>query len=251
MNPVSEWLAWAGIPAGTVVSTIAIPVVSAFVILMVTRALSRLLHGLRPRIHMHPNAVTVVTRTVGGVLWVCAGLLLIDAWGVSVGGLWTVLVSIITAVGVGFLAVWTMVSNVTASLFIAIWRPFHFGETVEMLPEGLRGRVTDRNLMFTTIYESNGTVLHIPNNLFFQKMFRVGGDAEFAGLDGAGDAAEPRNEYPNRIEAERERDFAQAEAESRSNGRDQVRWPPTGEFNGHVRDGGDSGPRRGDTARGS
>jgi small-conductance mechanosensitive channel len=222
MNQVSGWLGWLGIPVGTVVSTIAIPVVAAFVIVAVTRALSRLLHGLRPRIHMHPNAVTVVTRTVGGLLWVCAGLLLVDAWGVSVGGLWTVLVSIVTAVGVGFLAVWTMVSNVTASLFIAIWRPFHFGETVEMLPEGLRGRVTDRNLMFTTIYESNGTVLHIPNNFFFQKIFRVGDDREFTTLNRAGDAVGLQTNQSGHSEACRETDPAAISTKREVNGRDQA-----------------------------
>jgi small-conductance mechanosensitive channel len=216
MHQVSAWLAYLGIPVGTVLCTIAIPAVSAIVIFTATRALSHVLHGLRPRIHMHPNAVTVITRTVGGVLWVCAGLLLVDAWGLSVGGLWTVMVSIITAVGVGFLAVWTMVSNVTASLFIAIWRPFHFGETVEMLPEGLRGRVTDRNLMFTTIYESNGTVLHIPNNFFFQKIFRVGNDREFVTPDRAGDAVD------------RETGLAAISAEREANGLDQEFHPAGG-----------------------
>lgn len=43
-------------------------------------------------------------------------------------------------IGVGFLATWTMVSNVTASVFMAIWKPFHFGNTVEVLPEKLEGR---------------------------------------------------------------------------------------------------------------
>jgi small-conductance mechanosensitive channel len=69
---------------------------------------------------------------------------------------------------------------VTASLFITIWRPFHLGETIEILPEGLRGRVTDRNLMFTVVHEGEGRHLHIPNNFFFQKIFRVGEGQELA-----------------------------------------------------------------------
>jgi small-conductance mechanosensitive channel len=44
-----------------------------------------------------------------------------------------------------------------------------------MLPENLKGRAVDRNLMFTALREEGGTILQIPNNLFFQKMFRVGG----------------------------------------------------------------------------
>ena len=81
-------------------------------------------------------------------------------------------------IGVGFLAVWTIVSNITASVFITIWRPFRLGETVEILPESLRGRVIDRNLMFTVLREASGAALQIPNNLFFQKMFRVSASDE-------------------------------------------------------------------------
>jgi small-conductance mechanosensitive channel len=66
-----------------------------------------------------------------------------------------------------------MVSNVTASFFISLWRPFRLGQTVEILPENLKGRVIDRNLMFTVLRDEDGNLLQVPNNLFFQKMFRV------------------------------------------------------------------------------
>jgi small-conductance mechanosensitive channel len=44
----------------------------------------------------------------------------------------------------------------------------------EILPENLKGRVTKINLMFTTLREDSGNELQVPNNFFFQKMFRVG-----------------------------------------------------------------------------
>jgi small-conductance mechanosensitive channel len=47
------------------------------------------------------------------------------------------------------------------------------GNVVEIIPENLKGRVIDRNLLFTVLREQNGGVLVIPNNLFVQKMFRV------------------------------------------------------------------------------
>ena len=98
---------------------------------------------------------------------------MLNLWGVSVSGVWTLLASAIAVIGVGFLAVWTMVSNVTASFFISLWRPFRLGQTVEILPEALKGRVIDRNLMFTVLRDEGGNLLQVPNNMFFQKMFRV------------------------------------------------------------------------------
>ena len=44
---------------------------------------------------------------------------------------------------------------------------------MEILPEKLAGRVVDRNLMFVVLREDDGAALQIPNNLFFQKVFRV------------------------------------------------------------------------------
>lgn len=66
-----------------------------------------------------------------------------------------------------------MVSNITASFFITLWRPFRLGDTVEILPESLKGRVIDRNLMFTALRDGTDCIIQVPNNLFFQKMFRV------------------------------------------------------------------------------
>jgi small-conductance mechanosensitive channel len=106
-------------------------------------------------------------------LWLVVATLVLEIWGVSVGGLWTLLVSAATVIGVGFLATWTMVSNITASFFIAFWRPFRLGDEIEILPENFKGRVIDSNLMFVVARESSGAVIQIPNNLFFQKMFRV------------------------------------------------------------------------------
>jgi small-conductance mechanosensitive channel len=115
---------------------------------------------------------------VAGALWVIVGMVVLEIWGISLGRFWTLLVSAATVIGVGFLATWTMVSNITASFFIAVWRPFHLGDTVEVLPESLKGRVIDSNLMFVVVREDGGALIQIPNNLFFQKMFRVTGRSD-------------------------------------------------------------------------
>jgi small-conductance mechanosensitive channel len=105
----------------------------------------------------------MIRRIVVAVLWTLTVLAVLNVWGVGLSGVWAVLVSIITVIGVGFLATWTMISNFTASFILVLWRPFHFGQTVEILPENLKGQVTDRNLMFTTLREESGTVRMPPS----------------------------------------------------------------------------------------
>jgi small-conductance mechanosensitive channel len=160
--------------SGTVlVGTVVIVVVALIGSVFINRALRRLSLGLQPHLRLPAETLVSLARMLSSLLWLCAGLLVLELWGISVAGLWAVLASAAAVVGVGFLAVWTIISNITASLFIGIWHPFRLGESVEILPEGLGGRVIDRNLMFTVLRETSGATLQIPNNLFFQKMFRV------------------------------------------------------------------------------
>jgi small-conductance mechanosensitive channel len=169
------WLEQTGIPLVPVVATVALLVGTAIVNLALNRLVRRFLRGLEARLHLPYESVLFATRFVTTAVWIVALLMILQVWGVGVGGLWAVLASVTAIVGVGFLAVWTMVSNITASLFITLWRPFHLGQTIEVLPENLKGRAIDRNMMFTTLREEGGSILQIPNNLFFQKMFRVSG----------------------------------------------------------------------------
>ena len=175
MEQILAFVASLHIGLSIVLATLGLLVGATLVIMFANRLVKRWLAPAATRVGLRLDTVDRVARVVTVTLWVVALLLLLDLWGIGVGGLWAVLVSAAAIVGVGFLATWAMVSNVTASLFLAIWRPFHLGDTVELLPENLKGRAVDRNMMFTILREEGGSVLQVPNNLFFQKIFRVRG----------------------------------------------------------------------------
>jgi small-conductance mechanosensitive channel len=181
MDDVVTWLNRNNINVLVVFATIVLLVATPLVIVALNRLLRRLVRRGERRLHLPYETVLMVTRVVTGGLWLITATLILSLWGLSVSGLWTLVISAIAVIGVGFLAVWTIVSNVTASFFITVWRPFNLGQTIEILPENLRGRVIDRNLMFTVLREEGGNLLQIPNNLFFQKVFRVigGGTRSF------------------------------------------------------------------------
>lgn len=174
MNDLAAWLDRHVI---AVLATIGL-VIGAFILsYLLKRPLRDSLRRLASRLRLPYETVLTTTRWLIGALWIIVALMVLEIWGVSVGGLWTLLVSVATIVGVGFLATWTMISNITASFFLALWRPFRLGDTIELIPENLGGRVIDRNLMFVVVRENSGAVIQIANNLFFQKMFRVSGNS--------------------------------------------------------------------------
>lgn len=144
----------------------------ALIILVIQRRLERSLAQLRRHTRLSIDTTLVLQRLGAGILWVILALIALRFMGVNVDGLWAILASTLAVVGVGLLAVWTMVSNITASLFIWIWRPYELGEHIEVLPDGLKGRTIDRSLMFTEIREEDGSTLMVPNNLFFQRIIR-------------------------------------------------------------------------------
>jgi small-conductance mechanosensitive channel len=180
MNGILGWLKQYSVSFETAAATVALLIAAAAIILYLNRLMYRSLQPLEQRLSLPYETLASAARLVTGVLWLITAMLILSLWGVSVSGLWTLLVSAAAVIGVGFLAVWTMISNITASFFITVWRPFHLGHTVELLPENLKGRVVDRNMMYTIIREEGGALLHVPNNFFFQKIFRVSGSAELS-----------------------------------------------------------------------
>jgi small-conductance mechanosensitive channel len=178
MEQIETWLNGHNVSLGTVVITIVVLMAASVFILVLNRMLRVWFKGVESRHQLPYETILTITRVILGAVWVITAMLILDVWGIGLRGLWGLLISGAAVIGVGFLATWAIVSNFTASFFLTFWRPFRLGDTVELLPENLKGRVIDRNLMFTILREGNNSVLQVPNNLFFQKAFRVSGSGE-------------------------------------------------------------------------
>jgi small-conductance mechanosensitive channel len=88
---------------------------------------------------------------------------------------WAIISATIAALAVGFVASWSLLSNVTSALILLAFRPFRVDDEVEVLDGDtpvVKGRVADLNLMFTTIVDGD-VACRVPNNLFLQKIVRV------------------------------------------------------------------------------
>jgi small-conductance mechanosensitive channel len=174
MDQIVGWLARHNIELSTVLATFALIVAAAIVILLINRLLKKWLQPAEARLGLRPEDIATIVRVVTAILWFIALMSAFELWGVGIGSFWTVFVSAATIIGAAFVATWAIVSNMTADFLLTVWRPFRLGDTVELLPEKLKGRAVERNLMFTALLEDDGCVLQVPNNLFFQKIFRVG-----------------------------------------------------------------------------
>ena len=92
------------------------------------------------------------------------------ALGIDLQGLWSTMVAALSLVAIGFVAMWSILSHMLASILIVIFRPFEVGDRVEIVGDDpVLGEVTDLNPVYTTLHTDDGGTLQVPNNLFFQK----------------------------------------------------------------------------------
>ncbi len=107
-------------------------------------------------------------------VYLVAFLIVLQATGI-VAEAWTILSAVLATLAVGFVANWSILSNVTSALVILTFRPFRVGDRIDVYEAEkvlLQGLVVDLNLMFTTVVHEDYAT-RVPNNFFLQRPVRV------------------------------------------------------------------------------
>ena len=171
---VQDWLGTV-LPIGEVLLVLAV----AWLLQRLVRAIVRHLVANRGL----PLEMATVLRRVSATLISCAAVLLVlERMGVSGTVLWTAFTGFAAVGAVAFFAAWSVLSNIFCTVLIFSTRPFRLQDHIELLENGekpgLKGRVVDINLIYTTLLEvgadasDEGSVLQVPNSLFFQRTVR-------------------------------------------------------------------------------
>ncbi|MBO9687589.1 mechanosensitive ion channel family protein [Roseateles chitosanitabidus] len=171
--------AWASEWLDILVPTIEVVliVLGAWLLVRVARLLTR---RLTAAYALPVTVATVFLRIVAALIYSGALLWALERMGVSGGVLWTAFTGFATVGAVAFFAAWSVLSNLFCALLIYVTRAFRVGDVVELLESGdkpgMKGRVVEINLVYTTLLESgdhiNGSSLQLPNSLFFQRALR-------------------------------------------------------------------------------
>ena len=171
---VQEWLGVI-VPLGQV----ALIILGASLLRMLAR---RIGDRVWKRYDAPPELVVGSRRVITFLISAAALLLVLQRLGVSGTVLWTAFTGFAAVAAVAFFAAWSVLSNIFCTMLILATRPFRLHDHVEILESGdkpgLGGRVTDINLVYTTLQEVDdageprGSVLRVPNSLFFQRSVR-------------------------------------------------------------------------------
>jgi len=152
-------------PAWKTVVILLLTVVVAFV-------LRRVLVLLQPRVPLPPVLHRPLARLVHFTVYGFAAYLVLTVWGLPLNTLLGMIGALLAMVAIGFVAVWSLLSNLMAAFVLTAFRPFRIGDEVEFVSDGVKGKVVDLTLLFTSLQSADGDYYRVPNNMFFQKIFR-------------------------------------------------------------------------------
>lgn len=103
---------------------------------------------------------------------VIAAMGILGLWGFELGTIFALLGTVLGLVAIGFVAVWSVLSNFLCTLVLVVFKPFSVGDEIELPVDNVKGRVVDLSLIFTTLQVSDDETVMVPNNTYFQKVFK-------------------------------------------------------------------------------
>ena len=111
-----------------------------------------------------------ISKWVIAVLITVLGLQLL---GVDVSHILTMMSTFLVLIAVGFIAFWSVLTNILCGFLLLVFRHFRFGDVIELRdPEkdtGLTGKAIGLNLFYTTLrmVNNSGAYIKIPKPCFF------------------------------------------------------------------------------------
>lgn len=118
-----------------------------------------------------PARSVYVRKLVGFILFIICLVLAGLVWEVSFKGLSVYIASVLTVVGVGLFANWSIVSNMTASLILFFFFPLKIGSKVRIVDgaNSIEGEVINLSLFSIKILTPEKQIAYYPNNMAIQR----------------------------------------------------------------------------------
>jgi MscS family membrane protein len=105
------------------------------------------------------------------VLTVIFSILIAIAWELPFDKIFTYMLTLLTVIGIGLFAQWSILSNITASVILFFYYPYRIGGKVKIIDgdNTIIGTVKNISLFSVKIENEEGQLISYPNNLAIQK----------------------------------------------------------------------------------
>ena len=100
-------------------------------------------------------------------------VVLIVVWNLDLKSVWVSATGILALIAISFFAVWSLIGNILAGFILYFTSPFKVDDTIEVMPDEIRGTVMAINTFYTVLIDEEKNYINVPNSLFFQKYIQV------------------------------------------------------------------------------
>ncbi len=150
-------------------------IVSLSILLLVKFIIGRLIHKFSKNKLINENRKKITRKVNNLLFYVLSGVLLAAIWGVESRQLIVFVSSILTILGIGFFAQWSILSNLTAGLILFFNHPVRIGDKIRILDKDFdyKGEITDITGFFLHMKTDNGEILIWPNSKILEKGIEI------------------------------------------------------------------------------
>ena len=113
----------------------------------------------------------MVEKSVNLVLIIVLAAVVASIWSVKQSDIILFVSSILTVLGVAFVAQWSHLSNITSGLIMFFSSTVKIGDRIKVLDKDfdLSGTIIDIEALFIKLKTADGEIISIPNNIMMQK----------------------------------------------------------------------------------
>jgi small-conductance mechanosensitive channel len=122
----------------------------------------------------------IIIKAIHIINLIIALVLIAGIWGFEQHEIAVFASTVLTALGIGFFAQWSLLSNITSSIILFFNHPIKLGDTIKVLDKDypFEGEVTELTYFFVHLRTKNGESITIPNSLILQKSIAICDPAE-------------------------------------------------------------------------
>jgi small-conductance mechanosensitive channel len=132
----------------------------------------KIINQMRANLQTQNLRAKMIKKVFQLILTLLVIILLLAVWGVKKEEIMLFISSILTIIGIAFVAQWSILSNITASIILFINHPIKIGDSISILDKEheVTGTVKDIGIFFVTVKTAEKQLVSVPSSLFMQKI---------------------------------------------------------------------------------
>jgi small-conductance mechanosensitive channel len=117
----------------------------------------------------------IIIKAIHLFTTIAALIILAAIWGLKQNEIAVFASSVLTVIGIAFVAQWSLLSNITSSIILFFNHPLKIGDQIKILDRDypFEGEISDLTYFYVHLITTEGELITIPNSLLLQKAVSV------------------------------------------------------------------------------